>query len=151
MKLSFPGLGGFLLVPFLCLANSFQQQPQEQKEAAAPDTASSGERKNPVKPTPENLATAKKFFGYDCAMCHGLTGDGKGDLGSSMSLKMSDWRDPAVLAKLSDAQIFDVIVKGKGKMEGEGDRVSSEKAWELVNYVRALAKSAGAPKAAASQ
>lgn len=142
MKLSFRGLGGILLVPFLCLANSQQQKPQQEpKEAAAsPEATPSAERKNPVKATPENLATAKKFFGFDCAMCHGATGDGKGDLAGSMSLKMNDWHDASVLAKMSDSEIFDVIMKGKGKMTGEGDRLSSEKAWELVNYVRALAK-----------
>jgi len=142
MKLSFPGLGEFLLVPFLCLANSLQQKPQQEpKEAAAStEAAPSTERKNPVKPTPENLANAKKFFGFDCAMCHGASGDGKGDLAGSMSLKMNDWHDPVVLAKMSDGEIFDVIVKGKGKMTGEGDRLSNEKAWEMVNYVRALAK-----------
>jgi mono/diheme cytochrome c family protein len=142
MKLSFPDLGGFLLVAFLCLANSFQQKPsQEPKEAAVSSaTTPSTDRKNPVKPTPENLADAKKFFGFDCAMCHGVSGDGKGDLAASMSLKMNDWHDSAVLPKMSDGEIFNLIVKGKGKMEGEGDRVSSEKAWELVNYVRSLAK-----------
>ena len=145
MKLSFPASGGFLLVPFLCLAwqqNSTSQKPsQEPKEAAvSSETTSSTNGTNPVKRTPENLADAKKFFGFDCAMCHGASGDGKGDLAASMSLKMNDWHDPAVLAKMSDGEIFDVIVKGKGKMTGEGDRLSNEKAWEMVNYVRALAK-----------
>ena len=142
MKLSFPGLGGFLLVPFLCVANSQQQKPQQEPKETpdSADSTSSAERKNPVKPTPENLASAKKFFGFDCAMCHGVAGDGKGDLAASMSLKMNDWRDSSVLTKMPDGEIFDLIVKGKGKMEGEGDRISSEKAWELVNYVRVLAK-----------
>lgn len=146
MKLSFGAMGGFLLVPFLCLANSYQQKPQqESKEAPTSATAPSGERKNPVKPTPENLASAKKFFGFDCAMCHGVTGDGKGDLAPSMSLKMNDWHDSSVLAKISDGEMFDIILKGKGKMTGEGDRLSSEKAWGLVNYVRSLAKNETAP------
>ena len=142
MKLSFPGLGGFLLVPFLCVANSQQQKPQQEPKdtPTSTDSTSSAERKNPVKPTPENLASAKKFFGFDCAMCHGVAGDGKGDVAASMSLKMNDWRDSSVLTKMPDGEIFDLIVKGKGKMEGEGDRISSEKAWELVNYVRVLAK-----------
>ena len=142
MKLLFRGLGGFLLVPFLCLANSVQQKPQQEpKEAAAsPEATSSAERKNPVKPTPENLASAKKFFGFDCAMCHGANGDGKGDLAASMGLKMNDWHDSSVLTKMTDGDIFDAIVKGKGKMTGEGDRLSSDRAWEMVNYVRALAK-----------
>jgi mono/diheme cytochrome c family protein len=147
MKLSFPALGGFLLVPFLCLAwqrNPFQpesQLQQQPKEAAvSSETTSSTERKNPVKPTPENLAEAKKFFGYDCAMCHGASGDGKGDLAVSMGLKMNDWHEASTLAAKSDGEIFDVIVKGKGKMTGEGDRISGEMAWKLVNYVRVFTK-----------
>ena len=149
MNLSFGGLGGFLLVQFLCLTNFFHQQPQQESKEVPPSaTSSSAERKNPVKPTPENLANAKKFFGFDCAMCHGVTGDGKGDLAASMSLKMNDWHDASVLAKISDGEIFDIILKGKGKMTGEGDRLSSEKAWELVNYVRSLRKNetAATPK-----
>ena len=35
---------------------------------------------NPVKPTAESLAQGKKYYGYDCAMCHGKTGDGKGEV-----------------------------------------------------------------------
>jgi mono/diheme cytochrome c family protein len=147
MKLSFPTLAGVLLLPFLCVVsyqNSSQQKPQEKpKDAAAseePSPAGATERKNPVKPTPENLTEAKKFFGYDCAMCHGTAGDGKGDLAASMDLKMKDWRDASTLAAISDSEIFDLIVKGKGKMIGEGDRVSQEMVWKLVNYVRSFTK-----------
>ena len=114
---------------------------QESKEAdVSSETTSSIDRTNPLKPTPENLADAKKFFGFDCAMCHGTNGDGKGDRAASMSLKMDAWHDSAVIAKMSDSEIFDLIVKGQGKMEGEGNRVSNEKAWGPVNYVRALSK-----------
>jgi len=155
MKLSFPALGGFLLVPFLCVVSqqdSSQQKPREKpKDTAAseePSQSGASERKNPVKPTPENLAEAKKFFGYDCAMCHGAAGDGKGDLAASMDLKMKDWRDASTLAAISDGEIFDLIIKGKGKMTGEGDRFSKEMVWKLVNYVRSFAKkdTAAVPK-----
>jgi mono/diheme cytochrome c family protein len=147
MKLSVPALGGFLLVPCLCFASHSTSSQQDQKGASQETTQSSTDRKNPIKPTPENLAAAKKFFGYDCAMCHGAAGDGKGDLAASMALKMSDWRDSSAITAMSDGEIFDVIVKGKGKMTGEGDRASNEKVWELVNYVRSFAKNgAAAPK-----
>jgi hypothetical protein len=91
-------------------ANSISQKPsQEPKEAAvSSETTSSSDRTNPVKPTPENLADAKKFFGFDCAMCHGTSGDGKGDLAASMSLKMNDWYDSGALAKMSDAERFEL-------------------------------------------
>jgi hypothetical protein len=70
-------------------------------------------------------------------MCHGTAGDGKGDLAASMGLKMNDWRDSSALGAMPDGEIFDIIVKGKGKMIGEGDRASSEQVWALVNYVPA--------------
>lgn len=156
MKLAFPALGGFLLVPFLCLVwqqNSFQQKSQQVPKESAASSEQPQSRKNPVKPTPENLAEAKKFFGYDCAMCHGAAGDGKGDLAASMGLKMNDWHDTSTLAAMSDGEIFDLIVKGKGKMIGEGDRVSEETAWKLVNYVRSFAKkeTPAPPKTGASR
>jgi len=97
-----------------------------------------------VKPTAEVLAASKKIFGYDCAMCHGESGNGKGELVESMSLKMKDWHDPAVLSGMSDSDIYDLIVKGKDKMVGEADRLAPAKVWGLVDYVRTFAKKSGA-------
>ena len=57
-----------------------------------------------------------------------------------MSLKMKDWKDAAVLNGMSDAEIYDLIVKGKDKMIGEGDRLAPAKVWGLVHYVRSFAK-----------
>ena len=141
MKRSAPSVRVFLFLTLMCAAwhqGRSQEKPQEKSKDAT-------ERKNLVKPTPENLAEAKKFFGFDCAMCHGASGDGKGDLALSMGLKMTDWRDTSTVEDLSDGELFDIIVKGRGKMEGEGDRIKAEMAWKLVNYVRTLAKKAPAP------
>ena len=101
-------------------------------------------KENPVKPTPEVLAAAKKIFGYDCAMCHGESGNGKGELVESMSLKMKDWHDPTALNGMSDSDIYDLIVKGKDKMVGEADRLAPAKVWGLVDYVRTFTKKSGA-------
>ena len=122
-----------------------QDKPKDTPPAAAePAKPAAGEKKNPVAPTPETLAASKKMFGYDCAMCHGASGDGKGDLVESMKLTMHDWREPATLSGMSDAQIYDMIVKGKGQMTGEGDRLPPNEVWKMVNYVRSLAKKGGA-------
>jgi mono/diheme cytochrome c family protein len=140
VKPALPRVRAFLLLSVLCIGwhqTPSQEKPQEKPQEAAADASV---RKNPVKPTPENLAEAKKYFGYDCAMCHGVTGDGKGDLAPSMGLKMIDWRDTSTIAGMSDSEMFDLIVKGKGKMVGEGDRISTEMVWKVVNYVRTLAK-----------
>jgi mono/diheme cytochrome c family protein len=113
--------------------------PATSGAAASPATAPI-KKDNPVKSSPEVLAAAKKVFGYDCAMCHGESGNGKGDLVESMSLKMKDWHDPAVLSGISDGDMYDLIVKGKDKMVGEGDRLAPAKVWGLVHYVRTFAK-----------
>ena len=101
-------------------------------------------RKNPVPTTPEGLAEARKMYRYDCAMCHGEHGDGKGELVESMKLTMRDWRDPASLAGKTDGEFFYIITKGKGKMIGEGDRQTEKLRWNLVNLVRSMAAKGGA-------
>jgi mono/diheme cytochrome c family protein len=95
---------------------------------------------NPVKATPESIALGKKKYGVDCAMCHGKTGDGKGDLAADMNLKIPDYHDPAALKDKTDGELFYIIQKGKGDMPAEGDRAKKDDIWNLVNYIRSLAK-----------
>lgn len=106
------------------------------------------EKKNPVKTSSEGIAAARKIYGYDCAMCHGEKGDGKGDLVESMKLTMRDWRDAASLEGKSDGELFYVITKGQGKMIGEGDRVPETMRWNLVNLVRSFSNKGSADKPA---
>jgi len=103
-------------------------------------TAEDVAKKNPVAPTTESVAEVRKIYGYNCAMCHGKTGDGKGDLAADMKLELRDWRDPASLEKLTDGELFWIISNGKGKMPGEGDRSSEKVRWNYVNLVRSFAK-----------
>ncbi|MGA8405689.1 MAG: cytochrome c [Candidatus Acidiferrales bacterium] len=132
----------------LCFAVSAQEAPKP-----APASGSTAEFKippeaaklpNPVKPTPSSLAQGKKSYGYDCAVCHGKDGDGKGDLAGDMNLKLADYREPAALKDFTDGELFYIIKNGKGQMTGEGDRAKSEEIWNLVNYIRSLAKKGGA-------
>ncbi len=115
--------------------NSDKSKVEGEYKISAEDAA----RVNPVKASPEGLAEARKVFGYDCEMCHGAKGDGKGEVVESMKLTMHDWREPATLANISDGEIFYIITKGKGKMMAEGDRVPEKLRWNLVNLVRAMA------------
>ena len=119
-----------------------QDKPKEPRSSAddyKPSPEDIG-KKNPVKPSPEGLAAAKKIYGYDCAMCHGTKGDGKGDLVESMKLTMHDWHESATFEGKTDGELFFIITKGKGKMMGEGDRVSETVRWNLVNLTRSYAK-----------
>ena len=117
---------------------------QAEKPAAAaaafvipPDVA---KQVNPVKPTAASIANGKQMYGYDCAMCHGADGAGKGDLAADMKLTLKDYRDAAALKDMTDGEMFYIIQKGKGDMTGEGDRQKPEGIWNMVNYIRSLSK-----------
>ena len=88
---------------------------------------------NPVHPTPESQARAKTIYGYDCAMCHGVNGDGKGDL----NRKVPDLRDPASLKGLTDGDIYNIIEVGRADMPDmppEDGRAKPDEIWNLVIY-----------------
>jgi mono/diheme cytochrome c family protein len=132
------------LVSVLALS-CFSTSAQEAQKPAAPPAEfkmppDAAKMPNPVKPTPASLAAGKKTFGYDCAMCHGKDGDGKGDLAGDMKLTMKDYTDPAALKDMTDGELFYIIKNGKGDMPSEGDRAKPEEVWNLVNYVRSFAK-----------
>lgn len=114
---------------------------QSAEPAPAPIPQQDADKKNPVKPTADGLAEARKLYGYHCAMCHGKDGDGKGEVAEQMKLQLSDWRDPNSLSKYTDGALFYVITNGRGKMVGgEGDRTKDEVRWNLVTLVRSFAK-----------
>jgi mono/diheme cytochrome c family protein len=95
---------------------------------------------NPVKSTPESLTRAKKWWNLDCAMCHGKDGDGKGETAQDMKLKLADFTDPTTFKDRTDGEIFYIIKNGHNDMPAEGPRIKTEENWDLVNYVRSLAK-----------
>jgi hypothetical protein len=148
MKRSHPVVGALLLAGLgVCVAARSVAQENSDKAPEYKITPEAAARVNPVKSTPEGLAEARKMYKYDCEMCHGKDGDGKGELVESMKLTMRDWRDPAALTGMSDGEMFYIITAGKGKMIGEGDRQPEKMRWNMVNLVRSMAaKSAPAQK-----
>jgi mono/diheme cytochrome c family protein len=132
------------------VAASFTRQ-EKPKEPQAPPVEfkvppEEAKRTNPTKATASSLAEARRFYGYDCAMCHGKDGDGKGDLAEQMKLRIPDLRDPATTEKVTDGELFYILTKGKEQMPGEGTRLSDDQKWQLVNLVRAFAKKEGTTK-----
>src|SRR5437763_7924667 len=67
-----------------------------------------------------------------CAMCH--TPDGKGG-----RMGTRDFASPEVKAE-SDAQLAEIITKGKGKMPAYGEKLKENEIKDLVTYIRGLAK-----------
>jgi cytochrome c6 len=71
-----------------------------------------------------------------CAMCHGP--DGKG---SAIGTKMGahDFTS-ADVQKETDAQLTEIITKGKGKMPAYDGKLKDTEIKDLVAYIRSLAK-----------
>ena len=116
-----------------------QATPDPPKPAAdAPIPAADAAKVNPVKATPASLAKARKMYGYDCALCHGANGNGKGDAAAGMSLK--DYTDPAALRDLTDGQLFYIIQNGRGQMPPEAGRQNDEEIWNMVIIVRSFSR-----------
>jgi mono/diheme cytochrome c family protein len=92
---------------------------------------------NPVKSTTESQNRAKQIYGWDCAMCHGDNGDGKGDVAADQKLVMHDFHNS--LKTLSDGEIFYIIHNGEGaQMPSEGPRAKTDEVWNLVIYLRKM-------------
>jgi mono/diheme cytochrome c family protein len=129
-----------IAVSFAQTSDTKAKEPQG-ADTPAPIPSADSAKKNPVKPTPESLAAAKKLYGYHCAMCHGENGDGKGELAVQMKLDLHDWRDANSIEKYTDGDLFYIVTNGRGKMTGgEGDRTKEEVRWNLVNLVRSFGK-----------
>ncbi len=117
------------------------QNPTEEKTPAETQAAAEDAKKvNPVKPTPNSIALGKKAYTSDCAMCHGKTGAGDGDLAVDMKLTLKDYRDPEALKSMTDGEIYSMIANGKGQMSGEAGRMQPAQIWNVVNFVRSLGK-----------
>jgi mono/diheme cytochrome c family protein len=133
------------LFVFVIGAQETQTPPPAPAQAPPKSTnlkipAEESAKANPVKPTPESLAKGKKTYNLDCALCHGTSGDGKGDLASDIKGVVDLTNTDAMKAR-SDGDLLYVIKKGKGDMPPEAaDRIKGEDGWNLVNYVRSFSK-----------
>ncbi|HEX5234701.1 MAG TPA: cytochrome c [Silvibacterium sp.] len=130
------------LVPVIALVGAvpFLRQDAPAKPVAFSIPADIAAQTNPVHPTPAGMAAARKMYGYDCAMCHGANGNGKGDMAADLKTPMKNYEDSAALKQMSDGELFYIIEKGKGEMQGEGDRAKPEQLWNMVTLVRSFGK-----------
>ena len=85
---------------------------------------------------PAKADTAEATYKAKCAMCHGA--DGKGETPTGKAMKVNDFASETV-QKMSDADLADVIAKGKGKMPAF-KTLTADQVKDLVAYVRSSGK-----------
>jgi len=96
---------------------------------------------NPVAATPASVGKGQVAFRRYCATCHGI--DARGGSGSDIIPPAPDLTDGEWKHGATDGEIFYVIKNGVPPdlaMEPWGDRITDTDIWNVVNYMRSLAK-----------
>lgn len=142
--LVFLGLfAGALLLPGPALAEP-ENCPQPRFTGKAPDEYYS--RVNPVAPSDEAHKAGEALFqgkqrSVNCAICHGKTGDGKGPLASQYDPPPRNFACAKTVEGIPDGQLFWIIRFGSpGAAMPPHSRLKDEQVWQLVLYLRHLAK-----------
>ena len=95
---------------------------------------------NPVKATPESVASGEQLYKKYCSFCHNPDGKGHGPM-APKGTNPSDLTDPKWDNGSTDGEIFAAIRNGVGPkfdMKPYKDRIPERDIWNLVNYLRSL-------------
>ena len=104
----------------------------------SPETAA---LENPVASTRESIAAGQQSYGRYCASCHGSSGEG--GMGNDLIPDAPDLTDEMWDHGSTDGDVFDAIKNGVGPdfdMIPWNDRLTDDEVWNVVNYVRSIAK-----------
>lgn len=122
--------------------------PLGSKEAAAAQSNTSWQApedakkvENPEKSTPEGLAAAAELYQQNCMQCHGATGAGNGPSAGLLLRKPSNFTNAKVMNQATDGELFWKMTTGRSPMPS-WSQLSDTQRWQLVNYIRSLAKKA---------
>jgi mono/diheme cytochrome c family protein len=95
--------------------------------------------KNPLTQTPAVLAEAKTLYTANCGPCHGDKGKGDGVAAAGLNPKPAD-HTSADVQKQTDGAIFWKLSEGRAPMPAYKKVFTDQQRWELVTYIRTLAK-----------
>ena len=80
---------------------------------------------------------ADKVYKTNCVLCHAA--DGSGNSPSGKALKAKNLASEEIQKK-SDAELTELITKGKGKMPAFGKKLKPDEIAQLTAYIRELGK-----------
>jgi mono/diheme cytochrome c family protein len=127
----------FLVVLFLAVGQASSQGPALDEKWDAP--AAEAAKKNPVPPSPDSISAGQKIYLKRCAACHGKTGNGDGPDAVDLGIHPAKHSDPRMREE-SDGALFWKITTGKKPMPNYGRRLSETDRWNVINYLRTLAR-----------
>lgn len=77
----------------------------------------------------------KYLYGIYCATCHGLKGDGQGDLVKNEKfLGVPNYKD----REITEGSIYHVIMYGRNLMGSHASQLNEKERWQVTHYVQQL-------------
>jgi mono/diheme cytochrome c family protein len=95
--------------------------------------------KNPVAADATSLKDAKALYTTYCTPCHGDKGKGDGVAAAGLNVKPAD-HSSALVQSNTDGALFWEMSEGHNPMPSYKQSFSEKQRWQLVNYIRTLAK-----------
>ena len=122
-----------LLLFSLVYSRSFAQQTTWVTPNAAKKV------KNPLAGNKSVLAAGKTLYVANCAPCHGTKGKGDGPASAALNPKPADHSSARVQSE-TDGSLYWKLSTGRNPMPSYKTILTDNQRWELVNYIRTLAK-----------
>jgi mono/diheme cytochrome c family protein len=101
--------------------------------------AAEARKKNAVAVSESSLAAGQKIYLKRCLGCHGKAGNGDGPDAADLGIHPAKLSDPAIIGE-ADGALFWKITVGKKPMPNYGSRLSPTDRWNVINYLRTLAR-----------
>lgn len=126
----------FLSAGMAVLASPLRRASSDEPNWAIPEDARA--TPNPVTVDAAVLEEGASLYQRHCRVCHGDAGKGDGPMTKYVKPAPADISTPETQDRMTDGEIFYKISVGKNPMPQFKGKLSEEKRWSLVHFVRGL-------------